>query len=321
MSPSLQGKVCLVTGAARGIGRGIALQLGGAGATVYITGRTQSNLDDCAKEIKERGGSPIPVTMDHGNDADVEKLFERIKTEQNGKLDVLVNNAYAGVSTIFGNMGKKFWETEPINTWDMINGVGLRGHYICTTLASRIMVERQSGLIINVSSSGGLKYLFNVAYGVGKAGCDRMAADCAFELRKSKVAMISLWPGPVKTEFITENVESMDPTTMGGKGDESGRKNMAKVFEQGESIEFSGKVCAYLAAEGGDKIMSRTGKIINTADVAREYGFTDIDGSTPVDFRKLNTLVAFGGYPGVASWIPDFMRIPLWVMHFGSYKF
>ena len=91
MSPSLQGKVCLVTGAARGIGRGIALQLGGAGATVYITGRTKSNLDDCAKEIKERGGSPIPVTMDHGNDADVEKLFERIKTEQNGKLDVLVS--------------------------------------------------------------------------------------------------------------------------------------------------------------------------------------------------------------------------------------
>ena len=126
-----------------------------------------------------------------------------------------------------------------------------------------------------------------MAYGVGKAGCDRMAADCAFELRKSKVAMISLWPGPVKTEFITENVESMDPTTigLGGKGDESSRKNMAKVFEQGESIEFSGKVCAYLAAEGGDKIMSRTGKIINTADVAREYGFTDIDGSTPVDFR------------------------------------
>ena len=124
-----------------------------------------------------------------------------------------------------------------------------------------------------------------MAYGVGKAGCDRMAADCAFELRKSKVAMISLWPGPVKTEFITENVESMDPSTMGAKGDEFGRKNMAKVFEQGESIEFSGKVCAYLAAEGGDKIMSRTGKIINTADVAREYGFTDIDGSTPVDFR------------------------------------
>ena len=184
-----------MTGACRGIGRGIALQLGQAGATVYITGRTEANLADCAREIKERGGKPIPVAMDHGVDSDVEKLFERINTEQSGKLDLLVNNAYAGVSTIFNNKGKKFWETEPVNTWDMINGVGLRGHYICTTLASRLMVPRKSGLIVNVSSSGGLKYLFNVAYGVGKVGCDRMAADCAFELKKSNVAMISLWPG------------------------------------------------------------------------------------------------------------------------------
>ena len=162
MSPSLQGKVCLVTGAARGIGRGIALQLGQAGATVYITGRTQTNLSDCAQEIKERGGHPIPVVMDHGVDSDVEKLFERINSEQSGRLDLLVNNAYAGVNTIFTNMGKKFWETEPVTTWDMINGVGLRGHYICTTLASRMMVPRKSGLIVNVSSSGGLKYVMDV---------------------------------------------------------------------------------------------------------------------------------------------------------------
>ena len=157
MSPSLQGKVCLVTGAARGIGRGIALQLGQAGATVYITGRTKKNLDDCAQEIKARGGVPITVQMDHGVDTEVEKLFAQIKKEQNGKLDLLVNNAYAGVSTIFNNTGKKFWETEPVDTWDTINGVGLRGHYICTTLASRMMVPRQQGLIVNVSSTGGLK--------------------------------------------------------------------------------------------------------------------------------------------------------------------
>ena len=157
MSLSLQGKVCLVTGAARGIGRGIALQLGQAGATVYITGRTKKNLDECAEEIKARGGIPVAVQMDHGVDAEVEKLFDQIKKEQNGKLDVLVNNAYAGVSTIFNNTGKKFWETEPVSTWDTINGVGLRGHYICTTLASRMMVPKQQGLIVNVSSSGGLK--------------------------------------------------------------------------------------------------------------------------------------------------------------------
>jgi len=305
MSPSLQGKVCLVTGAARGIGRGIALQLGQAGATVYITGRTKKNLDDCAEEIKARGGIPVTVQMDHGVDSEVEKLFDQIKKEQNGKLDLLVNNAYAGVSTIFNNTGKKFWETEPVNTWDTINGVGLRGHYICTTLASRMMVPRKQGLIVNVSSSGGLKYLFNVAYGVGKAACDRMAADCAFELKKSGVSMVSLWPGPVKTEFITEKMNSDN--------------EMSKIFEKGETIEFAGKAVVQLAAD--QNIMARSGKIINTADIGREFGFVDITGESPIDFRQVKVLVAFGGHPGLAAWIPDFIRVPLWLMHFGSYKF
>ena len=115
------------------------------------------------------------------------------------------------------------------------------------------------------------RYLFNVAYGVGKAGCDRMAADCAFELRKSGVAMISLWPGPVKTEYITDKMDDTNP--------------MSKVFAKGESIEFSGMVCAHLAAEAS--VMERSGKIINTADVARQYGITDIDGTVPIDFRYI----------------------------------
>ena len=115
-----------------------------------------------------------------------------------------------------------------------------------------------------------LRYLFNVAYGVGKAGCDRMAADCAFELRKSNVAMISLWPGPVKTEYISENLDKSE-------------SKMKDVFEKGESIEFAGKVVAQLAAE--TNIMDRTGKIINTSDVAKQYGIVDIDGQIPIDFR------------------------------------
>ena len=106
---------------------------------------------------------------------------------------------------------------------------------------------------------------------MGKAGCDRMAADCAFELRKSGVAMISLWPGPVKTEYITDKMDDTNP--------------MSKVFAKGESIEFSGMVCAHLAAEAS--VMERSGKIINTADVARQYGITDIDGTVPIDFRYI----------------------------------
>jgi len=306
----LEGKVCLVTGAARGIGRGIALQLGETGATVYITGRTESNLNECAAEIKARGGKPITVKMDHGNDDEVESLFSRIKSEQNGRLDVLVNNAYAGVNTIFTSTGKKFYETEPVATWDAINGVGLRGHYICATLASRIMVEQKEGLIVNVSSIGGLTYLFNCAYGIGKAGCDRMAADLAMELKPKNVTMVSLWPGPVRTEYITENV--LDSTAQD-------KNPMKAIFKDGESIEFSGKAIAALAADTNK--IKKTGKILQTIDLANEYGFKDIDGEMPADNRCVSKMLERKGYTGLAGWLPDFLKVPMFVMHFASYKF
>jgi len=307
MSPNLTGKICLVTGAARGIGRGIAVQLGAAGATVYITGRTEVNLQDCAKDIKARGGNPVLVQMDHSNDADVENLFAKIKSEH-GRLDLLVNNAYAGVNMIFQDGKKKFYETDPVKTWDCINGVGLRGHYICTTHASRIMVPQKSGLIVNISSGGGLRYLFNVAYGVGKAGVDRMAADCAVELKKSNVSMVSLWPGAVKTEYISENVLN--------SGDNHPSK---KMFENGESIEFSGLSIANLLVD--QNIMAKTGKIVFTIDCANEYGFTDIDGTLPGDFRQVSSMMRLAGWKNLSDWVPGFVRVPNFLVHFASYKF
>ena len=210
---ALTGKVCVVTGASKGIGRGIAVQLGQAGATVYITGRSVDKLQECAQEIEKRGGKAVPVATDHSKDDDVKELFERVKSENYGRLDILVNNAFAGVDMIARNTGKEFWHEDPVNQWDCINGVGLRNHFICTPYAARMMVERKDGLIVNVSSFGGLRYLFNVCYGIGKAAKDRMAADCAHELRKSNVTMISLWPGPVKTEYIQENILKADAGT------------------------------------------------------------------------------------------------------------
>merc|ERR1712184_15790 len=269
------------------------------GAIVYITGRNKTNLEKAAKEVKERGAqSSIPLQVDHSNDDEVIKMFDTIKSEQNGSLDVLVNNAYAGVNMIMKNMGKSFWESDPFEVWDCINGVGLRNHYCCTTLASRIMTENKTGIIINVSSGGGLRYLFNVAYGVGKAACDRMAADCGFELRKSGVSMVSLWPGPVKTEFITEHMTSNTDN------------QMAKVFEKGETIEYAGKAVVHLAAD--KNIMARSGKIVMTTDIGREFGFVDITGENPIDFRQVKGPVAYGGHHGLAAWIPDFIRVPLW---------
>jgi len=312
MAPSLSGVVCLVTGACRGIGRGIALQLAEAGATVYITGRTKASLDQTAEEMKARGGHPVAVQMDHAVDADVEALFVKIKMEQNNRLDVLVNNAYAGVSFIMNNKGKKFWDCEPVEAWDCINGVGLRGHYICTVLASRIMVNNGKGLIVNVSSIGGLRYLFNVAYGIGKAGCDRMAADCAMELKDSGVTMVSLWPGAVKTEAIVTNVLEKEHKS-------AEDEKMAKAFENGESVEFAGKSIRYLAAD--TNVINKTGKILLTLKLASEYGFADVDGSLPMDYTQLNNLLAMNGNTWLAALVPNLIKIPFLAVHMGSYKF
>ena len=134
-----------------------------------------------------------------------------------------------------------------------------------------------------------------------------MAADCGHELRKSNVAMVSLWPGPVKTEYVQDKIM------------EDSKNPMGKMFAKGETIEFAGKAIVHLA--GDPAIMAKTGRIHNTADLAGEYGFTENDGTMPIDFRQVNTLLAYGGYTWLASWVPDFLRIPSWVVHFGSYKF
>merc|ERR1712200_127716 len=178
----------------------------------------------------------------------------------------------------------------------------------CTTYASRIMVPQKSGLIINISSFGGLRFLFNVAYGVGKAVCDRMVADCAIELKKSNVTMISLWPGAVKTEFISENILNSD-------SDNPAKKS----FEEGETTELSGIAIANMLAD--PNIMAKTGKIVWTVDCANEYGFKDVDGSTPRDVRQVYALLKLAGWTRLSNWVPGFIRIPNCILHFGSYKF
>jgi len=275
----------LVTGASRGVGKGIALQLGDAGAIVYVTARTleggsgtQSSLGTLrrtVKEIETRGGKAIPIACDHNNDADIKKLFQQIEKEQ-GRLDILVNNAYSAVFLCMENYGKPFWQY-PENTWDTINGVGLRNHYLCSTLAARMMTKQKSGLIINVSSVGGKLYMFTPAYGIGKAAVDRMAADCGLELKAHNVTFISLWPGAVKTEVITQNAQK---TAQNPASNETvsygGNAHVWDLFTEGETIEFPGKAVVALATD--PKVIQRTGKIITTASVGQEFGFKDIDG-------------------------------------------
>ncbi len=156
----LEGKVALVTGATRGLGKGIAIGLGEAGATVYITGRSldqsdsneavSGSLKETAKAVEEAGGVCIPVQVDHSNDEQVRLLFDRIKDEQ-GQLDLLVNNAYAGVQALKDAYGKPFWECEP-SFWDACNNVGLRSHYVASVFAARMMSQRGQGVICTISS-------------------------------------------------------------------------------------------------------------------------------------------------------------------------
>ena len=249
--------------------------------------------------------------VDHSDDDQVQKLFNRISTETNGRLDILVNNAYAGVDFISRHSGKKFFEANPGEQWDCINGVGLRNHFLCSTFASRMMVKRKDGLIVNVSSPGGLKYLFNVAYGIGKAACDRMAADCAVELKDDNVTFVSLWPGPVKTEYIQENVLSQDSETRR-------KTNSFDAFANAESVEFSGRAIVKLAMD--PKRIDKTGRIILVCDLAREYGFTDEDGDLH-DIRSLGNLLKARGHTWLSAVVPDFVRLPLSVMHFAGNKF
>jgi len=214
------GKVSIVTGASRGIGKGICSELCRAGYKVYITGTTLEgplSLQQTKKECESQGfpGSVVPFLCDHRDDAQVSSLFSHVALES-GRLDVLVNNAFQlppsfadeGSSALFGS----FWD-KPMDVWDSLHNVGLRSHYAATREAVPLMIETRAKhggtpLVAMISSFGGVSYTFNVAYGVGKAGVDRMAKDMAVELKPEGIATASFWPGVVMTENMRKVVEN-----------------------------------------------------------------------------------------------------------------
>lgn len=309
----MKGQVCVVTGASRGIGRGIALQLCQAGATVYITGRHLDTLRVTAQDAQSRGGRCVPVVCDSSQESEVQSLFEQVDREQHGRLDVLVNNAYAGVQAIIDNAKKAFWET-PASIWDDINDVGLRGHYFCSVYGARLMVPAGRGLIVIVSSTGGLQYLFNVPYGVGKAACDRLAADCAQELRQHGVSYVSLWPGLVQTELLTDYMKKND------NAEDPQMKQLRFHFPSAETTEMSGRCVVALATD--PKILSLSGKVLPSCDLARRYGLRDVDGRPVEDYLSLSSVLSYTSNMGwLAPYMPGFLRMPKWIMTLYTGKF
>jgi NAD(P)-dependent dehydrogenase (short-subunit alcohol dehydrogenase family) len=265
----LAGYVAVVTGASRGIGKGCALELGAAGATVYVTGRSvepgrhplPGTVGATAEEVTKLGGRGIAVACDHRDDAAVARLFERIAAEQGGRLDVLVNNAFLIPKEL--TSGKPFWEC-PLSNWDDMVGVGTRSAYVASWHAARLMVPRRRGLIANISSSGAQEYAWHVAYGVGKCALDRFTADAAHELARHGVAVVSLWPGLV----LTERLESAAKAGIPGLD-----------FTRAESPRFTGRAVRALAEDPDARRWS--GRAVPARELAEAYGFTDVDGRLP----------------------------------------
>lgn len=279
MNAPLAGKVALVTGASRGIGKGVALALAEQGATVYVTGRTVREGDyylpgtvggtaaECDERGKASGGGGAAVACDHADDDAVARLFERIRDEQ-GRLDILVNNAFTLSDDLLEPKG--FWE-KPLSNLEMWD-VGVKSNYVAAWHAAKIMVPQKSGLIVAVSGFAAVTYTYSVIFGTSKSAADRMARDMAIELEPHNVASLTLWQGLTLTEKARDNLAKM--------GDKMTRSITSM---QGSSVEHPGRVIAALAAD--PEVMKRSGGEFITAELAQEYGVRDVDGSVIASAR------------------------------------
>ncbi len=271
----LAGKVAVVTGASRGIGRGIALVLGEQGATVYVTARTVSpgggdlpgSLAETVAEVQARGGTAIPLALDLTSDAQIAALFAQVQREQ-GRLDILVNNAMAIPVEMTERRG--FWE-KPLSNWEIFD-TGVRAAYVAAWHAAKIMVPQGSGLIVALSGYVGVTYTYDTIFGTTKTATDRMARDMAVELQPHGVASLSLWQGFTYTERARKNLEEVPGM--------AAQLNSAA----GSSVEFPGRVIAALAAD--PDIMARSGGTYINAELARDYGVVDIDGREIQSLRE-----------------------------------
>jgi dehydrogenase/reductase SDR family member 1 len=246
--------VAMVTGASRGVGRGVAIALAEAGFEVFATGRSVATADLPAGIHR--------IVCDHTDDAQTQRAFDQLKATRLG-LDLLVNSAWGGYERILDTGAYRwtlpFWE-QPLDRWQSMLDAGVRAAFVCSSQAARSMVPRRSGLIVNISFWAARKYMGNTIYGVSKAATDKLSADMAEELRPHGVTAISLYPGLVRTELVLAS-------------------NWFDLSNS-ESPEFIGRVIAALWAD--PKLLDRSGQALVAAAVAQELGVSDIDGKQPI---------------------------------------
>jgi len=249
-------QTAIVTGASRGVGRGVAISLAEAGFEVFATGRSidQSRMP----------GGVHCIRCDHTQDDQTDAVFRHVATAT-GSLDVLVNNAWGGYEQMVED-GKftwplPFWE-QPDHRWNSMMEAGVRAAFACSARAVRIMLPQRRGVIVNISFWAAQKHIGNVIYGIAKAATDKMTADMAHELRPHGITVVSLYPGLVRTESVLQAAE-------GGWLD----------LSNSESPEFIGRVVAALAKD--PDALARSGQVLVAAAIANEYGLSDIDGRHP----------------------------------------
>lgn len=267
-------RVAVVTGATRGAGRVIAAELGSRGWTVFVTGRSvrgetteglPGTVEDAAEEVTARGGRGIAVRCDHARDADVEALFARVRDEA-GRLDLLVNNAWGGYER-YGDapFTAPFWE-QPMWRADAMWSAGVRAHLLAARLAAPMMIERGTGLIVSTVAWAYDRYLGCLPYDTAKAAIVRMMFGMGEELRPHGVAALAVAPGFMRTERVMA-------------------AHAAQPFDLSitESPVYLARAIAALAED--PRVLDRSGGCVTVGDLAREYGFTDVDGTQPPAFR------------------------------------
>lgn len=272
-------RVAVVTGASRGVGKGIALALGAAGMVVFVTGRSTEEgasrlrgqvlpgtIHETAAAITRAGGLGIAVVCDHADDTQVKALFEQVD-ERYGRLDLLVNNA-AFLHENLIDPGP-FWE-KPLELVKILD-IGLRSAYVASYYSAPLLVRGGHGLVAFVSSYGASCYMHGPAYGAQKAGCDKLAADMAVDFENTGVAAVSLWLGPQLTER----------TAIAG----AHRREQYEAFlAQAETPEFNGRVIHALLEDPA--LMTFSGQTLITAELAPGYGLSEDGGRLPPSYRE-----------------------------------
>ncbi len=275
----LKGKVALVAGATRGAGRGIACMLGEAGATVYCTGRSvrgksatknrPETIEETAKMVSARGGNGIWVQVDHTDREQVKSLFERVNQEQKGQLDILVNDM-----TGDANMEFKPFVEHSLEKGLLVLENGSISHINTSYFGIPLMVSTGGGLVVEITDGVGYELReFNFYYDLEKAINIRLAQSLARQLRQHKIAVVSLTPGFLRSEEMLSHF---------GVTEENWREAIKhdRNFAYSETPFYIGKAVVALACD--KKIMQKSGQSLVSGKLAREYGFTDIDGTQPI---------------------------------------